>query len=151
MFLSQKPAFYIRDTFSEPFLLWALPTLPSFSLGSAAPTPPTPDNWIGASVLLLFAFQRGAVVYCILEMMGAAVTWGHCLRGSAHPRPVLHSEPKSLLGLGYSSAKGRDSQMLLIVFICFSKRRMLVPRKRASIEGQSINCRLNTQENDPTV
>lgn len=139
MFLSQKPEFYIRDTFSELFLLWALPTPPSCLPSWEWCIPPPPHNWIVAGVPLLFGVQGREVVYYIPEGMGAAVVSVHCLRGSADPRPVLHSlSLKSLLGLGCSSAKGKESQMLLIVLICFSKGRMLVPRKRVGVKGQSI-------------
>ena len=91
-----------------------------------------------AGVPLLFGVQGREGVYYIPKGMGAAVSV-HCLRGSADPRPVLHSRSlKSLLGLGCSSAKGKDPQMLLIVLIYFSKGRMLVPRKRVGVKGQSM-------------
>lgn len=151
MFLSQKPAFYTRDTFPELFLLWALPTLPSCSPGSDAP-PPHPQiiGW-GPVFLCCLLCREGRL--CVVFWKGwAAVMWVLCLRGSEDPRPVLHSEPlKSLFGLGCSSARRRDSPTLLIVLICFSKGRMLVPRKKVGVEGDSIICGLKTKDNEPTV
>lgn len=119
VFKSESCILYQRYIFRA--LLAVSSPRPSFLLAVLGVVHP-PHNWIVASVPLLFAVQGGEIVYYIPKGMGAVVVSAHCLRGSADPRPVLHSlSLKSHLGLGCSSAKEKDSQVLLIILIYFSK------------------------------
>lgn len=136
MLLSQKPAFYIRDTLSELFLLQGLPTPPSCWLSWEWCIPPHSNNWIMASVPWLFAVQRREVVYYIPKGMGAAVVSVHCLRGSTDSRPVLHSLfLMSLLGLGCSSTIGEDSHMTTDCSYLFFQRENASTREEGGCKG----------------